>query len=62
MLKKIIQIVKKIFFAVFLIYSYNIVAVPLGIIVPLNLFTIIYVTIFDVPALLSLIVLIFYIF
>ncbi len=62
MLKRIFKIIKKIVFAVFLIYGYNILAVPLGIIVPLNLLTIIYVTLFDVPALLSLIVLMFIVF
>lgn len=62
MLKKIFKIIKKIVFSMFLIYGYNLIAVPLGIIVPLNIITIIYVTLFGVPALLSLIALIFFVF
>lgn len=62
MLKKIFQILKKIVFSMFLIYGYNLIAVPLGILVPLNILTVLYVAIFGVPALLSLIVLIFFVF
>lgn len=62
MVKKIFQILKKIVFSMFLIYGYNLIAVPLGILVPLNILTILYVSIFGVPALLSLITLIFFVF
>lgn len=62
MLKKIFQILKKIVFSMFLIYGYNLIAVPLGILVPLNILTVLYVAIFGVPALLSLIALIFFVF
>lgn len=62
MLKKIFQILKKIVFSMFLIYGYNLIAVPLGILVPLNILTVLYVAIFGVPALLSLIALIFFMF
>lgn len=62
MLKKIFQILKKIVFSMFLIYGYNLIAVPIGILVPLNILTVLYVAIFGVPALLSLIALIFFVF
>ena len=62
MLKKIFQIFKKILFSMFLIYGYNLIAVPLEILVPLNILTVLYVAIFGVPALLSLIALIFFVF
>lgn len=62
MLKKIFQILKKIVFSMFLIYGYNLIAVPLGILVPLNILTVLYVAMFGVPALLSLIALIFFVF
>lgn len=62
MLKKIFQILKKIVFSMFLIYGYNLIAVPLGILVPLNILTVLYVAVFGVPALLSLIALIFFVF
>lgn len=62
MLKKLFQILKKVIFSMFLIYGYNLIAVPLGVLVPLNILTILYVAIFGVPALLSLIALIFFIF
>lgn len=62
MLKKIFQILKKIVFSMFLIYGYNLIAVPIGILVPLNILTVLYVAICGVPALLSLIALIFFVF
>ena len=62
MLKKIFQTLTKLVFSMFLIYGYNLIAVPLGILVPLNILTVLYVAIFGVPALLSLIALIFFVF
>lgn len=52
MLKRLFKVLKKVIFSVFLIYSYNIIAEPLGLIIPINLITIFLVTILGVPALL----------
>ena len=46
----IIKILKKIVFAVILLYSFNLIAVKFGIIVPINYITVILTTILDVPA------------
>lgn len=62
MVKKIIRILRKIVISFFLIYGYNLLAVPLGIIIPFNIITILFVACFGLPALLSLIAIIFFIF
>ncbi|MDD2391425.1 MAG: pro-sigmaK processing inhibitor BofA family protein [Bacilli bacterium] len=62
MLKKIFKVLKKAIFSVFLIYSYNIIAEPLGLIIPINLITIFLVTILGVPALFALIAVLIIIF
>lgn len=56
MLKKIINVVKKIVFYSLLLYGYNLIAGPLKIIVPINVFTVGALTIFGFPALFSFIV------
>ena len=55
MIKTIIQIVKKIVFSSFLLYGYNILVEPLGLIIPINLITVGFISIFGLPALFSLI-------
>jgi len=54
-MSKIFQLIKKILFAVFFIYGYNILAKPLNIIIPFNYITILYVSLFGVTGLFSLI-------
>ena len=46
----IIKIFKKIVFAVILLYSFNLISVKFGIIVPINYITVILTTVLDVPA------------
>jgi len=55
MLNKIIQIIKKVVFSAFLLYGYNILVEPLGLIIPINLITVGFISIFGLPALFSLI-------
>ena len=43
--------IKKIILAAFLIYSFNMVAVNFNVVLPINPWTIGFVTIFDIPAL-----------
>lgn len=62
MLKRLFKVLKKVIFSVFLIYSYNIIAEPLGLIIPINLITIFLVTILGVPALFALIAVLIIIF
>lgn len=54
-MSKILNIIKKILVSSFLIYGFNILAVSLNINIPLNIFTIGYVSILGAPALISLI-------
>jgi len=62
MLKKILSLIKKIVFSVFLIYGFNLIASPLNLIIPINLITVGLITILGVPALLSLILVYFIVF
>ncbi len=55
MFKKIFNIIKKMVVAVLLIYGYNKLALPLDIVIPMNIFTILLVTLFGIPSILMLI-------
>ena len=59
---KLIKLLKKFIISAFFIYGYNLLAQPLNIIIPLNFFTIIYVVLFGVPGLISLIIIYLYAF
>lgn len=56
-LKKIMLIIKKIVMALFMLYSFNLIIGYAGILIPINLCSIVLVSIFGVPAVFSLIVL-----
>ncbi|MBR1717921.1 MAG: pro-sigmaK processing inhibitor BofA family protein [Bacilli bacterium] len=51
----ICKIIKKIIFSCFLLYGYNVLAVPLNIIIPINIVNILIISIFGVSSLFSLI-------
>ncbi|MDO4963106.1 MAG: pro-sigmaK processing inhibitor BofA family protein [bacterium] len=55
MLKFIFKTIKRIVISSFLLYSYNILIQPIGLIIPINIFTVLALSIFGVPALLGLI-------
>lgn len=55
MLKKVFNIIKKIIVAVLLIYAYNKLALPLNIIIPINIITILLVALCGIPSILMLI-------
>lgn len=52
MIKKIL---KKIIFAAILLYSFNLISVNFGVIVPINYITVLLITILDVPAMILLV-------
>ena len=54
-LKKILSIVKKIVLSAFVLYGYNLIAAPINLIIPINIITISVLTIFGIPSLLLLI-------
>ena len=49
------KIIKKIIFSSFLLYGYNLLAVALNIVIPINLLTVGIISLFGVPSLFSLI-------
>ena len=62
MLRKLFSILKKIVMAVFLLYGYNLLAAPLNFIIPINIITVLLVSLLGVPALLSLILVLVVVF
>jgi len=62
MLKKILKIIKRIIISFFLLYGYNIIVQPLGLIIPINIFTVGVLSILGVPALLCLIFVLIFIY
>ena len=54
MLKKIFNIIKKIIMSVLFIYAYNKLALPLNIIIPINIITVCLVAICGIPSILML--------
>ena len=55
MLKKIFSVLKKVVFYSFLLYGYNLLVNPLNLMVPINVITVLALSIFGVPALISFI-------
>ncbi len=54
-MKLIIKALKRVIFTAFLLYGYNLIAVNFNMIIPINLFTIGFVTFLGVPAILALV-------
>lgn len=62
MLKKLFIIIRKVTVSFFLLYAYNLIIQPLGLIIPINVITVLSISILGIPALLSLIALSVFIF
>ena len=54
MFNKLFLIIKKVIIAILLIYTYNIIVFPLGITIAFNVFTIVLIGIFGLPAVVGL--------
>ncbi|MDO5002623.1 MAG: pro-sigmaK processing inhibitor BofA family protein [bacterium] len=54
-MKKVFEILKKVVLSFVILYSYNLIAVNFNMIIPINLFTVLIVSILGAPALLALI-------
>lgn len=50
----IIKIIKKLIFSIVLLYSFNLIAVKFGIIIPINYISVSLLTLFDIPAMILL--------
>lgn len=55
LLRFILKIIKRIIISSFLLYGYNLLVQPIGLIIPINVFTVGALSILGVPALLCLI-------
>ena len=53
-MKLIIKLVKRIIVGMFLLYGYNLIAVNFNMIIPINIFTIGFVTVLDIPSIFAL--------
>lgn len=62
MLKVIFSFIKKIIFSAFLLYGFNLIAAPIGLIIPINVITVLLLSILGIPALFSLIVILLLVF
>lgn len=60
MLKRLFKFIQKMIVSAFILYSYNVIASPLNLIVPINLFTILILTILGLPALFGLIIILLF--
>lgn len=55
MLKKILKFMKRIILSIFVLYGYNLISQSLGMIIPINIYTILLLSILGIPALFALI-------
>ena len=60
MIKKIIKFSGKIVVSSFLLYGYNILIQPMGLIIPINIITVLIISILGIPSFLCLIFLMLY--
>lgn len=54
-MNKVFNVLKRVLLGLFLLFAYNFFAVEFNLIVPINLITILFVSLFDIPALFSLV-------
>lgn len=62
MLKKILNLLKKVVLSAFILYGYNLIASPMNLIIPINIITVSGLTIFGIPALFSFIIILVLVF
>ena len=54
-MKVIVMLVRKTIFSAFLLYGYNLIAVNFNMIIPINVYTICFVSVLGIPSMLALI-------
>ena len=62
MLKKLFNLIKRIVISAFVLYGYNLLVTPINLIIPINIVTVSLLTIFGLPALFSLIMILIVVF
>ena len=60
--KKIYGLLKRIIISAFLLYSFNLVMSPLNILIPINLITVSILVVLGIPGLISLFVILLYVY
>ena len=55
MVKNIVKLLRKVIFSALLIYSFDVFTVSLKLSIPINFITVLLVTLFDIPALMCLV-------
>ena len=62
MIKKLLNLLKRIISSGFILYGYNLIVTPINLTIPINLITLSLITFFGLPALFALIVILIVIF
>jgi len=62
MIKKFGQVFKRILIALFILYGYNVLAGPMNLLVPINIYTISLVSILGIPSLFMLALMLIFVF
>ena len=62
MLKKLFNLLKRVVISAFVLYGYNLLVAPINLIIPINIVTVSLLTIFGLPALFSLIIILIVVF
>ena len=62
MFKKLFNLIKRIVISAFVLYGYNLLVTPINLIIPINIITVTLLTIFGLPALFSLIIILIVVF
>ncbi len=62
MLKKLFKIIKRVIISSFLLYGYNLLVQPIGLILPINIYTVGIISLLGVPSMLALIFIMFFIY
>ena len=61
-MKKLLKWIRKIIISSFLLYGYNLLVQPLNLMIPINAITVLSVAILGVPALISMVLILIYIY
>jgi SigmaK-factor processing regulatory protein BofA. len=56
MIKKLYQFIKKIIVSSFFLYGYNLIAAPLNLFIPINLITVLLLSVLGIPSMFALMV------
>lgn len=62
MIKKLFSFLKKLIFSTFLLYGYNLIMAPLSLMIPINVITVLTVTLLGLPSLFGFVVILLVLF